>query len=555
MKKLMRSSLALVALIAGMGLASCGDKTPTEVYDDTKAVTVQWWNNYKQPTSGTEEENRKNSNYREFYYAEDLIKAFQEEHPNITVKQTYKGSYGDIAKAVKEGISTGNVPHMVNVYGDNVAAFGDVVLDVSHYVQDKNIGFGKKTVIKEGVATYEDDSRTSFADLNQNYLNIEKGMYGGKYMSMPYSKSAETLAINKTVFDHVGAGKAGNDTVDRNGKPAYTAPVAAASKTKYDIPTNWKDMIATARKMKADFPELFANQKDGDGYFVAIPFCWDSGENMFISLMENLGIAYTDGTASKPADQIKFNSADAKKAMVQLKKWNNEGLICTQNQLRITDQTKGYHAYSSDEVKAGKIFMAMSSTAGARYFAEDGGFQAQLNQPLATDSNVNDFVNEDKKCNVTSVKKVISQGPSVCFFKKADASEQRATWEFYKYLTNTDNSAALAKNTAYFPLRASAYEKEEIKNLTDAGNKPVNATDNYGTKNAAYTGQALNLNKTYTDGGKYFLSDVFEYSSAARTAVGNMVKVILDDKTATTDEQITTLVNDAFASAYESILK
>lgn len=570
MKKLMRSSLVALSLtVAVLGMVGCNEttnsgnnSTSSETsassldntgVDPTKAVTVTWWNNYQAPEISdtlTEAQARAKPTYREYYYAKDLIDAFHTEHPNITVNQVYKGSYSDIAKAVNTAGASGDTPSMCSVYGDNVAVFdkAGLTLDVSGYVNDANVGFGMKTT---SAGKYVADSTTALSDLNQNYLDIEKGMYNGKFLSMPYSKSGETLVVNQTVFDKVGEGECGTSTTNDKGVAVYTAPVAAASKAAYTVPTTWKQMITTARQMQTDFPTLFANQKDADGYFKSIPFCWDSGQNMFISLCKNMGIKYTNGSATKASEQVAFNNADAKKLMVQLKKWNNEGLICTQNQLPITNAAKGYHDYSSNKAVAGTIFMCMSSTAGARYFATNGGFEATLNQPLAIDSNVYDFT---KDSTVTSVKNVVSQGPSITFFKKSDVNEERASWEFYKYLTNTTNSATLAKNTAYFPLRTSSYNTDDIKAITAAGTAGTTADANSAAKGNCYTGEALNLNTTYTTDGKFFLSDVFEYSSACRTAVGNIVDTVFNDKTATTDADITTLVENAFNTAYAAVL-
>jgi hypothetical protein len=302
--------------------------------------------------------------------------------------------------------------------------------------------------------------------------------------------------------------------------------------------------------MKTDFPTTFATQKDADGNFNAIPFCWDSGENMFISLCEAMKIPYTDGTGADVAHQILFNNADAKKLIVQLKKWNNEGLICTQNQLPYTNKAKGYHDYSSNKVVAGTAFMCISSTAGARYFATDGGFEATLNPALGIDDSIYDST---KTPTAKGPNTVISQGPSLTFFQKSDINEQLASWEFYKYLTNTDNSATLAKNTAYFPLRTSSYNSAAIKTLTDAGTAGVTADAKYSAKGTAYTGEALNLNTTYTTSDKYFLSDVFSLSAKARVAVGNIVKTVFDNQTATTDADITALVETAFTTAYAAV--
>lgn len=521
--KLMKKSLLVLALTS-MSLVGCGKEKGPATVDPNKEVTVVWWNNYEQPKISdklTEEEARKKSAYTEYYFAKDAIEAFHAEHPNINITQEYKGTYNKIATAVKAGIGTGNIPTMVSTYQDNVANYidEDVCYDMS--------AFGKQL---------EAD-----ADFNQNYLNIEKSIYGGKYYSLPYSKSGETLAINQTVFDLVGAGKAGTDTKDKKGDAAYTAPIAVASKTKYNVPENFYEMIEVARKMKADFPKTFANQKNDQGFFTAVPFCWDSAENMFITLLENAGIGYTDGTKKDTAAKHVWNNAKAKELMVQLKKWNNEGLIATQRQLPETDATNHDHEYSSNMVAGGKIFMAVSSTAGSSYFATDGGFVASMNHGLnwAKGSKAEDA-------------KVISQGPSLTFLKNADEDVNLAAGEFYKFLTSKENTAKLCVAKNYFPLRASSYEVDSVKSYTDAATASVTADKSYSEKRNSYTGQSIKLNEKYTAKNNYFMSDVFVGSATTRTAVGGIVETVFNS-TAVSDADITAAVEQAFNEAYTKI--
>lgn len=538
MKLMKKKSLGILALTSLM-LVGCGktsDKATEDksTIDPNKQVTVTWWNNYQTPDeSKTEEENRKNKNYYEFYYAKDLIAQFEAAHQNIKIETQYKGNYTKIADAIKNGMSTGNFPTIASTYQDNVAIYVDneISYDMTAFA-----------------AELEKDT-----DFNQNYLAIEKGSFNGKYYSLPYSKSGETLAINQSVFDLEGAGKAGEDTTkkvtDKEGKetivPVYTAPVATASKAKYNVPENFYEMIEVARKMKADFPEVFQNQRDEKGYFTAVPFCWDSSENMFISLLKNAGIAYTNGSADTALAQNAWFNDDAKALMMQLKKWNNEGLIATQNQLPLTDEKNNYHEYSSNMVTQGKIFMAVSSTAGASYFATNGGFKASLNHAMNW-----------KEGTKAKDAKVISQGPSLTFFRNKDNDVNKAAFEFYKFLTNTENSAKLAVTKAYFPLRETSYNTDTVKALTDAA-KTTDAKAAYKAKYNDYTGQALKLNETYTTENAYFMSDVFVGSAETRTTIGKLVKGLFDAKLedTDTDAKLKTVVDKLFDDAKTALLK
>lgn len=538
MKLMKKKSLGILALTSLM-LVGCGEKTSDKVTEDKttiapdKQVEVTWWNNYQTPdASKTEEENRKNKNYYEYYYAQDLIAEFEAAHPNIKIDSQYKGNYTKIATSIKDGMATGNFPTIASTYQDNVATYVDneISYDMTAFA-----------------AELEKDT-----DFNQNYLSIEKGCFNGKYYSLPYSKSGETLAINQSVFDLEGAGKAGEDTTkkvtDKEGKEStvavYTAPVAKDTKTKYNVPENFYEMIEVARKMKADFPDLFKNQRDAKGYFTAVPFCWDSSENMFISLLKNAGIAYTNGNGADAVAKNTWFSDEAKALMMQIKKWNNEGLIATQNQLPITDEKNQYHEYSSNMVTKGTIFMAVSSTAGASYFATNGGFKASLNHAMNW-----------KEGTKAKDAKVISQGPSLTFFRNKDNDVNKAAFEFYKFLTNTENSAKLAVTKAYFPLRETSYKTETVKALTDAAGT-TDAKAAYKAKYNDYTGQALKLNETYTSENAYFMSDVFVGSAETRTAVGKLVKDVFDAKLEETDTDVKlkAVVDKAFDDAKKALL-
>ena len=426
-------------------------------------------------------------------------------------------------------------------------------LVMDDYISNSDYGFGKSVDADGNII---DDASTAQSDINQSYLNGEKNQYSdGKFNSMPFSKSGEILAVNQSVFDKEGAGKAGSDSADKDGKASYTAPTSIASKAKYSVPTNYKELIATARKMKEDYPSLFKNQYDSNHYFNAVPFCYDSAENMYISFSEMMGIPYTSNKSSNVAEQVLFNNDQAKALVVQLKKWNNEGLICTQNQLPISEGT--YHQYSSTMMAQGTIFMCITSTAGARYFANTdfksgkGGYTASMNETPAID--VNCFDNA-KSAPSTAKSKVIAQGPSLTFFKKSDEKQNVASFLFYKFLTNTENSARLAKQTSYFPIRNSSYKTETIKNILAKSNNVVDENTSYSDKVSTYSAQTFSLGSKYTSENRWYSSPVFDLSAKCRTAVGNIINTVFNNHEATTDEEITTLVNKAFTTAYTDVI-
>lgn len=555
MKNIARRSLMLLGFIASCStvLASCKINNGSKIEDIKNLdTTITWWNNYKEPEN---KEDFNKTSYSEYIFEKEVIAEFNKVYPNIKVNTKYIGNYSKIGTQLNSSLSGGNTPNIASVYGDYVAGFmkAGATLVMDDYISNSDYGFGKSVDADGNII---DDASTAQSDINQSYLNGEKNQYSdGKFNSMPFSKSGETLAVNQSVFDKEGAGKAGSDSADKNGKASYVAPTSAASKAKYSVPTNYKELIATARKMKEDYPSLFKNQYDSNHYFNAVPFCYDSAENMYISFSEMMGIPYTSNKSSNVAEQVLFNNDQAKALVVQLKKWNNEGLICTQNQLPISEGT--YHQYSSTMLAQGTIFMCITSTAGARYFANTdfksgkGGFTASMNETPAIDVNCFDGA---KSAPSTAKSKVIAQGPSLTFFKKSDEKQNVASFLFYKFLTNTENSARLAKQTSYFPIRNSSYETETIKNILAKSNNVVDENTSYSDKVSTYSAQTFSLGSKYTSENRWYSSPVFDLSASCRTAVGNIINTVFNDHEATTDEEITTLVNKAFATAYTDVI-
>ncbi len=529
--------------------SSDGNSSETGSVDtgsDFKATDIEadlvWWNDYAQDSSS--------ANTTRYDYVQGVIEEFNKIYPNIHVTQQYVGNYSAIASQVSAGIATGDIPNIASMYQDPAVNFDDsgAVLHAQEYFNDEEIGFGKGY---DEDGNLIDDPSTELEDLN---LSVEEEAYGNSdILTLPYSRSSEALYINDTVFEKEGAGAAGTDGTDaaENYGIAYSAPVSTESKQKYSIPTNYSELIATARQIKADYPERFGDdvQKDSDGYFVACPFIYDSADNMFITFCKMLGIDYADGDGEGVAEQVLFNNQEAKNMMIELKKLNNEGLICTGDQLYMSSAT--YHQYSTSVFDAGDCFMLVTSTTGGSYLAVDG-FRASVN-PTPTlnpgDLGITTSVS-------TGTHYAISQGPSLCLFKKADENVNKATFLFYKFLTNTENTAGLAEATGYFPVRASASETETMKNIYATADVEITDTadsDMKATKKNKYIAQSYECNQTYTENGDYFMADVFNLSASCRTAVEGLVNTVFDSD-ASTDEEIESVVNSAFASAYSAVV-
>lgn len=56
-------------------------------------------------------------------------------------------------------------------------------------------------------------------------------------------------------------------------------------------------------------------------------------------------------------------------------------------------------------------------------------------------------------------------GSNLLMFKGHSEEEEKAGWEFLKYMTNTENAVRWANGTGYLPTRQSCIDSEEYKKM------------------------------------------------------------------------------------------
>lgn len=536
---------------------------------DTSTITVIWWNNYFVPETESDRENT--TKFGLYLYAEKVIQDFEQKHPNVKIKTKYYSDYAAINADVKAGKGSGNFPSMALGYPDyaqNHLHEGIPLSNMMDFISDSRIGFSK--VANENAtfepedeqSNYKDDSSTSYDDLNKNYIDIEKGMYNqSELYSMPYSKSGEVLFVNDSVFSKDGAGSAGTTITNQYG--TYTAPISTDSKVKYELDENYTflDLIDIAKQVQKDYPEIYPVDSSGNPtyleddssrkLFKAIPLVVDSSDNLFITICQQLNIDYINPNGTGASGKILFNNDEAKQVVKQLKKWSDQGLFCTRDQLSYMDAEKTRHQYGTTYFEEGKTMMIVLSTPNAPYFAENGYVSKVYKYPQYTKTA---FGLENNKQENYSV---ISQGPSMLFFKDRDSRVERASFEFYKELTSSSNSAKLAIANNYFPIRTSSYEDELIKTIIDNGTSKENDTvvsSSIKDKQDVLYSKIYDYNMDYTDNNSYFMTKATTYSSTVRSAVKEMMVTVLSDKTAKSDEEINTLINTAFKNAYDKVV-
>ena len=114
-------------------------------------------------------------------------------------------------------------------------------------------------------------------------------------------------------------------------------------------------------------------------------------------------------------------------------------------------------------------------------------------------------------------KKVISQGPSLCIFKKANPQEVAASWLFVKYLTTTvEFQAEFSMASGYVPV---------LKSVAD---HPVYAEFLASADGGDYIA-ALSAKVCLEQQDAYYTSPAFNGSSTARDEVGALLTKCLVD--------------------------
>ena len=310
------------------------------------------------------------------------------------------------------------------------------------------------------------------ADFVPGYY-AEGSMFGdGMMYTLPMSKSTEVLYYNKTFFDQNGL----------------------------TVPTTWDELEEVCAKIKAIDP-------------ASIPLGYDSEANWFITMCEQLKSPYTSATEPN----VLFDNDTNKAFIKRFNDWYNKGYLTTQTL---------YGAYTSGlftSETGTKSYMSIGSSAGATYQrpkAVNGAYPFEVGIATIPQADVNN-------------KKVISQGPSLCIFKKSNPQEVIASWLFVKFLTTTvEFQAEFSMASGYVPVLKSVAEH------------PVYA-DFLASADGGDFISALSAKVCLEQADAYYTSPAFNGSSEARDQVGNIITKALP----ATD--IDAVIDDIFQDAID----
>lgn len=472
----MKKFLAIIMLLAltMTMLFSCGPK-PTPDPDTDKKV-----GNFEVPEGGYDGSEVTIT----FYHTmgsnltdvlENYIAEFNKLYPNIHIVHTKIGGYDDVRDQISTEITTGAQPNIAYCYPDYVALYN---LAGSVITLDSLINSTVEVTRADGTKETLGLTKDQIADFIEGYYNEGKQFGDGLMYTMPLSKSTEVLYYNATFF------------AEHNLTP----------------PTTWEEMEELCKKIKEIDPK-------------SIPLGYDSEANWFITMCEQYGSPYTSATG----DHFLFDNETNREFVKKFREWYQKGYLTTQ---------KIYGAYTSglftstNEVKS---YMSIGSSAGATHQRPtanaDGSYPFDVG--IATIPQVSE-----------TNKKVISQGPSLCIFKKANQNPQEvvASWLFVKYLTTTvEFQAEFSMASGYVPVIKSVSENETYKEFIDGANGGTNIA-------------ALSAKVCLEQEEAYYTSPAFNGSSTARDQVGALLAKCLS---ADDGGNVDAMIKKAFEDAIE----
>ena len=418
--------------------------------------------------------------------------SFQEEYPNITVNVVKKEqSYSVLKETVVKAAGTNSLPNLVQSYPDHVMEYltYNALVSVSPYYAHPIHGYSTT------------DEKDSFADIIGSY-RTENSQYtkDGDFYALPFNKSTEVLAYNKTVYDML----------------------VAAGKAPEVFPSTWQDIIALAPAYKEIAESYFVQNQTfvnthgsqaqkalftNDNISLMtdkfVPFSYDSTDNAFITLTKQWGGEYT-GIDENRNGVIKFDNQNTREML--------QYFYSNKTNITVPGNWGDSYSYASDIFKNGFTFITIGSTGGIRY-----------NAPILinnTTNNVNQYLfevgvapmpyNKEMPENWTA----IQQGTNVSITSAGTDQQKLASWYFLKHLTSYDVQLDFSMKIGYSPVRTSVYSDPAFVQFRNGLDKDGNAL-----RGADYLmSQAINAASIQKD--VQFFDQAFVGSSTARTAVG-----------------------------------
>ncbi len=442
---------------------------------------------------------------------QDCIKDFNKLYPNIEVKEKSFGDYPGVRDQITKEVAADKAPSLAYCYPDHVAVYqtAKVVLPLDDFINHTGTASGTNEVMGLTQAQKDDYVPTYYA---------EGAIYGDKdgdgtneMYTLPMLKSTELLYYNKTYF----------------------------KENNLEVPRTWDEMEETCKKIL----EIESAKEGGLAANPCIPLGYDSGANWFITMTEQLGSAYT---SNEKGNYFLFNNEANRKFVERFRDWYDKDYVTTE---------EIFGSYTSDlftetAQKEPKAYMCIGSSAGASYQTptkNNGAFPFEVGVAMVPQEALEgeDYVNA-KGETVKYQSKMISQGPSLCLFKKQSEQEMSAAWLFAKYITTTvKHQARFSMQNGYTCAVQSVTEDPVYSEFLDMANLE-DGSDYTETLQAASVKMTMQL-KDY-----YYVSPAFNGSSKARDKMADLMEECMKGK-AGNGQSAADFIKEEFDDVYKEL--
>ena len=469
-KKILISSLSILSILV---LASCHGrlvpkgsitkKEPEKItfddFDESKNYNISFWA-------------KNDSNQVQVKAFNDAIVKFNTYYPNVHIEIKNYADYNDIYRDVLLNIQTRTTPNVCIAYPDNVATYSegdDIVLAVSSVMDDPNYGIGGSKIKFNAVKREEIYDKF-----------FDEGLIDGYYYTLPFVRSSEALYINKQYVEKLG-------------------------KSIPDVPTwDWVWDVANAACL-AKKEEL---QNDSSKDRVLYPFIYKSVDNWFISYFKQKGWDYTFD------NKAKFLNNQTADFLLDLFNKAHSGPLYDFSIDNKPIKTGLYQVFSNvsypgNSFNKWRAVMVVDSTAGATWIGS-GATQHDAGSG-ATGESFDTVVRPIPQVDAKNPK-MISQGPSICVFQKADKGEMLASWLFAQFLLTDDIQLDYSQTEGYLPVTKRATSSTRFQNYL------ANPSE-YQVKIDATKLVLNNVDNT-------FVTSVFNGSINARNAAGYLIDAV-----------------------------
>lgn len=254
----------------------------------------------------------------------------------------------------------------------------------------------------EPIQQFIDEENYDMSGLEENIINYYK--VDDKFYSMPFNSSTPVMYYNKDAFEKAG--------LDPEKAPETFEEIEEAGKKIAASNNNMKGFALQAYGWL--YEELLANQGG--------------------ILMNN-----NNGRTGTPTE-VEFNNEKGKSIFEWVKRMNDDGTFAN------------YGTNSDNMISgflAGDVAMFLQSSASSRSVIDNAPFEvgvAFLPHPA----------NEERQG-------VAIGGASLWMSKGKEEAEQKAAWEFMKYLQTPEVQAEWHVGTGYFAINPDAYDEQVVK--------------------------------------------------------------------------------------------